>query len=120
MELVGGAAFSANLTRHDSGAGYPRETSISVMHTGKGGSLHPIMPWLAFSGLTDADLGAMYDALGDVYPVAHFIGNTGEPAEFVRRQPVEARAPLLALGIRREAAFRRLAPGQRWVGAEQA
>ncbi len=72
-------AFSANLTRHDSGAGYPKETFISVMHTGKGGSLHPIMPWLAFSGLTDADLGAMYDALGDVYPVAHFIGNTGEP-----------------------------------------
>lgn len=72
-------AFSANLTRHDSGAGYPRETFISVMHTGKGGSLHPIMPWLAFSGLTDADLGAMYDALSDVYPVAHFIGNTGEP-----------------------------------------
>lgn len=72
-------AFSANLTRHESGAGYPKETFVSVMRTGKGGSLHPIMPWLAFSGLTDADLGAMYDALGDVYPVAHFIGNTGEP-----------------------------------------
>jgi mono/diheme cytochrome c family protein len=72
-------AFSANLTRHETGVAYPRETFISVMHTGKGGSLHPIMPWMAFSGLTDADLGAMYDALGDVYPVAHYIGNTGEP-----------------------------------------
>jgi mono/diheme cytochrome c family protein len=73
------SAFSANLTRHASGVAYPRETFIAVMHTGKGGSLHPIMPWTAFSGLTDADLGAMYDALGDVYPVAHYIGNTGEP-----------------------------------------
>ncbi len=72
-------AFSANLTRHESGAAYPKETFISVMHTGKGASLHPIMPWIAFSGLTDADLGAMYDALGDAYPVAHYIGNTGEP-----------------------------------------
>jgi mono/diheme cytochrome c family protein len=73
------SAFSANLTRHDSGAGYPKETFISVMQTGKGGSLNPIMPWTAFSGLTDDDLGAMYDALGDVYPVAHYVGNVGEP-----------------------------------------
>jgi mono/diheme cytochrome c family protein len=71
--------FSANLTRHESGVAYPRETFISVMHTGKAGTLHPIMPWIAFSGLTDDDLGAIYDALGDVYPVAHYIGNTGEP-----------------------------------------
>lgn len=72
-------AFSANLTRHGSGVAYPRDTFISVMHTGKGGSLHPIMPWIVFSGLTDADLGAMHDALGDVYPVAHYVGNAGEP-----------------------------------------
>lgn len=72
-------AFSANLTRHDSGISYPKATFISVMHTGKGGSLHPVMPWTAFSGLTDDDLGAMYDTLGDVYPVAHYVGNVGEP-----------------------------------------
>jgi len=80
-EIVRGShqAFSANLTRHDSGVGYPQATFISVMHTGKGGALHPIMPWIAFSGLTDQDLGAMYDALGDAYPVAHYVGNTGEP-----------------------------------------
>ena len=72
-------AFSANLTRHDSGVGYPKATFITVMHTGKGGSLHPIMPWIAFGGLTDADLGAIYDALGDAYPVAHYVGNVGEP-----------------------------------------
>lgn len=72
-------AFSANLTRHESGVAYPRETFVRVMQTGKGGSLNSIMPWTAFSGLTAADLGAMYDALGDVYPVAHYVGNVGEP-----------------------------------------
>jgi len=80
-EVVRGShkAFSANLTRHESGIAYPRETFVSVMHSGKGGSLHPIMPWIVFGGLTDADLGAMYDALGDVYPVAHYVGNVGAP-----------------------------------------
>ncbi len=73
------SAFSANLTRHESGAAYPRDAFISVMHTGKGGSMNPIMPWTAFSGLTDDDLGAIYDALGDVHPVAHYVGNVGEP-----------------------------------------
>jgi mono/diheme cytochrome c family protein len=72
-------AFSANITRHESGVAYPREVFISVMRSGKGGSLHPIMPWQVFGGLTDSDLGAMYDALGDAYPVAHYIGNTGAP-----------------------------------------
>ena len=37
------------------------------------------MPWTAFGGLTDDDLGAIYDALGDAYPVAHYVGNVGEP-----------------------------------------
>ena len=72
-------AFSTNITRHESGVSYPKETFIAVMHSGKGGSLHPIMPWTAFSGLSDTDLGAIYDALGLAYPVAHYIGNVGEP-----------------------------------------
>jgi mono/diheme cytochrome c family protein len=71
--------FSTNITRHESGAGYPKETFISVIRSGKGGSLHPIMPWLAFSGLSDTDLGAIYDALGLAYPAAHYVGNVGEP-----------------------------------------
>jgi mono/diheme cytochrome c family protein len=72
-------AFSSNLTRHESGVAYPKATFIAVMRTGKSGSLHPIMPWSAFSGLTDEDLGAIYEALGDAYPVAHYVGNVGEP-----------------------------------------
>jgi hypothetical protein len=72
-------AFSTNITRHESGVSYPKATFIAVIHSGKGGSLHPIMPWTAFSGLNDTDLGAIYDALGLAYPVAHYIGNVGEP-----------------------------------------
>jgi mono/diheme cytochrome c family protein len=72
-------AFSTNITRHESGVSYPKETFIAVIRSGKGGSLHPIMPWTAFSGLDDTDLGAIYDALGLAYPVAHYIGNVGEP-----------------------------------------
>jgi hypothetical protein len=72
-------AFSTNITRHESGVGYPKDAFIAVMRSGKGGSLHPIMPWTAFSGLSDTDLGALYDALGLAHPVAHYIGNVGEP-----------------------------------------
>jgi mono/diheme cytochrome c family protein len=73
------AAFSTNITRHASGTGYPTETFIMVMHTGKGGSLSPVMPWAAFRGLRDDDLAAIHAALGGVQPVAHYIGNVGEP-----------------------------------------
>ena len=73
------SAFSTNLTRHESGVTYPQETFIAVIRSGKGGSLHPIMPWWVFRGLTDADLGAIYDTLGDAYPVAHYVGNVGAP-----------------------------------------
>ncbi|MDH4071831.1 MAG: hypothetical protein OEV41_01855, partial [Gammaproteobacteria bacterium] len=75
-------AFSANLTRHGSGVAYPKDTFIAVMRTGKGESPHPNMPWTAFSGLTEQDLGAIYDALGDAYPVAHYVGNVGEPRHY--------------------------------------
>jgi mono/diheme cytochrome c family protein len=76
---VGRSAFSTNITRHESGVSYPKQTFVEVMQSGKGGSLHPIMPWTAFSGLTGDDLGAIHDALGEAHPVAHYIGNVGEP-----------------------------------------
>jgi hypothetical protein len=49
------------------------------MRTGKGESLSPVMPWAAFKGLRDDDLAAIHAALGSVQPVAHYIGNVGEP-----------------------------------------
>ncbi len=72
-------AFSTNITRHASGTGYPTDTFVMVMRTGKGGSLSPIMPWVVFGGLTDDDLAAIHEALGGVQPVAHYIGNVGVP-----------------------------------------
>jgi mono/diheme cytochrome c family protein len=73
------SAFSSNITPHASGTGYPSDTFIMVMRTGKGGSLSSIMPWIVFSGLTDDDLAAIHEALGRVQPVAHYIGNAGAP-----------------------------------------
>ena len=73
------SAYSTNITRHESGAGYPTDTFIRVMRTGKGGSLSPVMPWAVFKGLSDDDLAAIHEALGSVQPVAHYIGNAGTP-----------------------------------------
>jgi len=74
-----GSAFSSNLTRDESGAGYPADAFVAVMRTGKAGSLSPVMPWAAFRGMTDEDLQAIYAALGAVEPVRHYVGNKGVP-----------------------------------------
>jgi mono/diheme cytochrome c family protein len=74
-----GSAFSTNITHHASGVGYPADAFIAVMRGGKGGSLSALMPWVAFKGMTDADLEAIHLALGTLQPVAHYIGNVGPP-----------------------------------------
>ena len=75
-----GSAFSTNITHHSSGIGYGADAFVAVMRSGKGSSLSPLMPWVAFRGMTDADLEAIYLALGTLQPVGHYIGNGG-PAE---------------------------------------
>jgi mono/diheme cytochrome c family protein len=72
-----GSAFSTNITHHASGVGYPADAFVAVMRGGKGGSLSALMPWVAFKGLTNADLEAIHLALGTLQPVAHYIGNSG-------------------------------------------
>ena len=79
IERSGRSAYSSNITPHASGTGYPTDTFITVMRTGKGGSLSGIMPWIVFGGLTDDDLAAIREFLGNVQPVAHYIGNAGTP-----------------------------------------
>jgi mono/diheme cytochrome c family protein len=74
-----GSAFSTNITHHASGVGYPADAFVAVMRGGKGGSLSALMPWVAFRGMTDADLEAIHLALGTLQPVAHYIGNVGLP-----------------------------------------
>jgi len=75
----GRAVISTNITADLSGAAYSADGFIAVIRSGKGGTLHGIMPWVVFRGLDDADLRAMHAALGTVQPVRHFIGNSGEP-----------------------------------------
>ncbi len=79
IERSGRSAYSSNITPHASGTGYPTDTFITVMRTGKGGSLSGIMPWTVFGGLTDEDLAAIHEVLGSVQAVAHYIGNVGTP-----------------------------------------
>ncbi|MCM2312362.1 MAG: hypothetical protein NDI84_13265 [Steroidobacteraceae bacterium] len=71
------SAFSTNITHHPSGIGYGADAFVAVMRGGKGGALSPLMPWVAFRGMTDDDLQAIHLALGTLQPVAHYIGNTG-------------------------------------------
>lgn len=78
-QLDGHGAFSANLTPHATGLTYNAETFVQVMRTGKWGALSPIMPWIAFSKLSDDDLRAIYAALRKVPPVAHAVANAGPP-----------------------------------------
>jgi mono/diheme cytochrome c family protein len=75
----GREVISTNITADPSGAGYSADGFIAVIRSGKGGTLHGVMPWVAFRGLDDADLRAMHAALGTLQPVRHFIGNAGEP-----------------------------------------
>lgn len=74
-----GAAVSTNLTSHTDGlGGRSRESFIALFRSfrdvGKvalpttGGNT--VMPWFAYAGMTDADLGAIYDYLRVVPPVA--------------------------------------------------
>lgn len=72
-------AFSTNITPHPSGMAYDAETFIGVMRTGKQGALHPLMPWIAFRNLSDADLRAMHAYLQTMPPVAHYVNNHVEP-----------------------------------------
>lgn len=86
-ELAGGnrivrgerAAFTSNITSHSSGMPYDAETFLTVMRTGGGGRLHPLMPWIVFRELTDADLRLIHAFLQSRYPAEHHIDNRTEP-----------------------------------------
>lgn len=86
-ELAGGnliergerSAFSTNITPHSTGMPYGAETFITVIRTGKGGALGPLMPWVAFRKLSDADLQDIHAYLQTRPPFAHQVSNHGEP-----------------------------------------
>lgn len=71
---------SKNITPDPSGIGaLTAEDFRWVMRTGRGGTLHPIMRWTAFSALADDELDAIFVALNRVAPTAHVVGNGMAP-----------------------------------------
>jgi hypothetical protein len=68
--------FSTNLTPHTSGLqGWTAETFIRVIRTGKAGTLHPTMPWVAYKNIFDEDMEAILIALQQLPPVNHKVIN---------------------------------------------
>ncbi len=71
----GRKAFTANITPDPSGISYGPAGFIFVMRTGKGGTLSPIMPWVAFKNMNDEDLKSIYAYLKTIPSSQHYINN---------------------------------------------
>ncbi len=72
--------YSSNITPDISGIGeWSEEQFIRTIRTGKGGTLDPVMPWIAYRRMTERDLRAVYLALRQVPPVRHWINNVAPP-----------------------------------------
>jgi len=71
---------SANISPDITGiGGWDDETFIRIIRTGKAGTLHYSMPWIAFRNISDTDLKAMLAALKSLPPVKHQIVNGVKP-----------------------------------------
>jgi hypothetical protein len=71
---------SANISPDITGiGGWDDETFIRIIRTGKAGSLHYSMPWIAFKNISDIDLKAMLTALKSLPHVKHQIVNGVKP-----------------------------------------
>ncbi|MEO8196848.1 MAG: hypothetical protein ABI689_09025 [Thermoanaerobaculia bacterium] len=82
ISRFGGQVFSANLTPDPTGIGaYTEGIFRGALRSGRGGTLHGAMPWIAYRNLTDADIGAIYQVLRQLPPVAHRVAsvNSGVP-----------------------------------------
>jgi mono/diheme cytochrome c family protein len=75
IERFGLKAFSANITKSPAGMDYGPVGFLSVMHTGKGGTLSPIMPWVAFKNISDDDLNAIYAYIATMPTSSHYVTN---------------------------------------------
>lgn len=72
--------YSKNITPDPSGIGGLSEEDFRwVMRTGRGGTVHPIMPWSMFRNLEDHELDAIRLALHRLHPVAHLVDNRLPP-----------------------------------------
>lgn len=80
-EIVSGErkAFSTNITPDPSGVMADRAGFISLIRSGKNGSLSPLMPWIVFRNLDDDDLDAIRLTLAHLPPVSHYLSNALPP-----------------------------------------
>jgi mono/diheme cytochrome c family protein len=75
-----GTIAATNLTLDPTGlANYDEATFVTVMRTGKLGTLHPIMPWTIYKELEEADLEAIWAYLRTLKPVSHVVVNGPDP-----------------------------------------
>lgn len=76
----GSVVRSANITPHETGIGYMTrdqfimrfkiyDATSYMPHKVSPGEFQTIMPWLMYAGMTEEDLGAMYDYLRSIEPV---------------------------------------------------
>jgi mono/diheme cytochrome c family protein len=70
---AGGYTYSTNITTHEEGIGdLPRSDFIALFRTRGGripaGETNTVMPWVAFAGMTDEDLGAIWAMLQTLEP----------------------------------------------------
>ena len=71
--------FSANLTPDPTGMPYDEATFVQFIRNGKFGTLDPVMPWVVFRNMTDADLRDLRTALRRLWPVVHRVNNSETP-----------------------------------------
>jgi len=75
-----GVIAAVNLTLDATGiANYNEAVFVKVMQTGKFGTLHAMMPWVAYSGMNEEDLKAIWAYLKTLKKVAHVVTNGPNP-----------------------------------------
>jgi mono/diheme cytochrome c family protein len=88
LDMAGGYPFpspqgtiaSTNLTLDPTGLGnYDEATFVTVMKTGKFGTLHPMMPWVAYKEMSEEDVKAMWAYLRTLKPISHVVANGPNP-----------------------------------------
>ena len=86
IQLGGLRVFSPNLTPDPTGIPYYDEALFrEVMRTGRvrARELSPLMPWVVFGKMTDADLGDIFAYLRTRRPVRHSLDNAEPPTACV-------------------------------------
>ena len=81
FEQNGKKVASVNITPDPTGMVYDENAFVTFLRTGQLGNrtLHAVMPWTVYRGMTDEDLKAVYAYLRTVKPVKHIVDNSAAP-----------------------------------------